>query len=48
MARGRGIAIAEVPVVWVNSPQSKVSIVSDSLRMLRDLVRIRFGSKPGS
>jgi dolichyl-phosphate beta-glucosyltransferase len=44
MARDRGIEIAEVPVVWVNSPQSKVSVVSDSLRMLRDLVRIRIAS----
>lgn len=44
MARRRGVEIAEVPVVWVNSPESKVSVVTDSLRMLRDLVRIRFGS----
>jgi dolichyl-phosphate beta-glucosyltransferase len=41
LARRRGAAIAEVPVVWVNSPASRVAIVSDSLRMLRDLVRIR-------
>lgn len=42
LARRRGAAIAEVAVVWSNSPESKVSIVKDSLRMLRDLVRIRF------
>ncbi len=48
MARRRGIAIAEVPVVWVNSPQSRVSILSDSLRMLRDLLRIRFGRGRGA
>lgn len=44
MCRDLGVEIAEVPVVWVNSPQSKVSVVSDSLRMLRDLVRIRIAS----
>lgn len=45
MARGLGVEIAEVPVVWVNSPQSKVAVVRDSLRMLRDLVRIRVAAK---
>jgi dolichyl-phosphate beta-glucosyltransferase len=45
MCRALGVEIAEVPVVWVNSPQSKVSVVSDSLRMLRDLVRIRIASR---
>jgi dolichyl-phosphate beta-glucosyltransferase len=42
LARRRGIAIAEVPVLWFNSPESKVAVVSDSLRMLRDLLRIRW------
>jgi dolichyl-phosphate beta-glucosyltransferase len=42
LARKQGIAIAEVPVLWFNSPESKVSVVRDSLRMLRDLVRIRW------
>jgi dolichyl-phosphate beta-glucosyltransferase len=42
LARRRGIEIAEVPVLWFNSPESKVSVVKDSLRMLRDLVRIRW------
>ena len=42
LALRRGIAIAEVPVLWFNSPESKVSVVRDSLRMLRDLVRIRW------
>ncbi len=47
LARRRGAAIREVPVVWSNSPESKVSIFRDSLKMLRDLIRIRF-LKPGS
>lgn len=42
LARRRGVPIAEVPVLWFNSPESKVAVVKDSLRMLRDLVRIRW------
>ncbi|HEU5248867.1 MAG TPA: dolichyl-phosphate beta-glucosyltransferase [Thermoanaerobaculia bacterium] len=42
LARQRGIPIAEVPVLWFNSPESKVAVVRDSLRMLRDLLRIRW------
>jgi dolichyl-phosphate beta-glucosyltransferase len=41
LARRRGIPIAEVPVLWFNSPESKVAVVRDSVRMLRDLLRIR-------
>jgi dolichyl-phosphate beta-glucosyltransferase len=42
LARRRGYPIAEVPVLWFNSPESKVAVVKDSLRMLRDLVRLRW------
>ena len=42
LARRAGIPIAEVPVLWFNSPESKVAVVKDSLRMLRDLLRIRW------
>lgn len=42
LARRRGIPIAEVPVLWFNSPESKVAVVRDSVRMLRDLLRIRW------
>jgi len=42
IAQQRGIPIAEIPVVWINSPESKVAVVRDSLRMLRDLPRIRW------
>jgi dolichyl-phosphate beta-glucosyltransferase len=45
LAQRRGIAIAEVPVVWINSPESKVAVVRDSLRMLWDLLRIRWMHK---
>jgi dolichyl-phosphate beta-glucosyltransferase len=42
LARRAGIPIAEVPVLWFNSPESKVAVVKDSLRMLRDLLRLRW------
>jgi dolichyl-phosphate beta-glucosyltransferase len=42
LARRRGLPIAEVPVLWFNSPESKVAVVKDSLRMLRDLLRVRW------
>jgi dolichyl-phosphate beta-glucosyltransferase len=42
LARRQGIPIAEVPVVWINSPESKVSVVRDSLRMLWDVLWIRW------
>jgi len=41
LAQKMGYRIAEVGVRWMNSPQSKVRILGDSLRMLIDLVRIR-------
>lgn len=42
LARRRGIAIAEVPVLWFNSPESKVSLARDLPRTLYDLLRIRW------
>ena len=42
LARRRGIRIAEVPVLWFNSPESKVSILRDSVKTLIDLFRIRW------
>ncbi len=41
LARRRGWRIAQAPVVWRNSPRSKVRIVRSSAAMLRDLLRIR-------
>ena len=41
MAQRLGYAIAEVPVNWTHQPGSKVNIVTDSARMLRDLFVIR-------
>ncbi|MDB6155953.1 MAG: hypothetical protein JWL90_4406 [Chthoniobacteraceae bacterium] len=35
-----GYTIADLPVEWLNSPDSKVHILRDSIRMLRDLRRM--------
>jgi len=42
LANKMGLRIKEVPVVWVNSPDSRVSIFRDSLKMLQDILTIRF------
>ncbi len=42
LARRRGLAIAEVPVLWFNSPESKVRVVRDALQTLWDVLRIRW------
>lgn len=41
LAQALGLRVDVLPVRWINSTDSKVHIVQDSLRMLRDLLRIR-------
>ncbi len=41
LAQALGFRIRELPVRWLNSPESKVNIVSDSLRMLADAFTVR-------
>jgi dolichyl-phosphate beta-glucosyltransferase len=41
LARRRGFRIVQVPVIWRNSPTSRVRLVRSSAAMLRDLLRIR-------
>lgn len=41
MAQRGGYKVAEVPVNWTHQPGSRVNLVVDSLRMARDLLRIR-------
>lgn len=41
LAERLGLRVESRPVVWINSAESKVRIVRDSLRMLRDAVRVR-------
>jgi len=42
LSRQLGYRIKEIPVIWRNSPQSKVKMFSSSLRMFVDLWKIRF------
>lgn len=42
LARKRGMVFREVPVRWINSPESKVSPISHSLQMLKDMFVMRF------
>jgi len=41
LAQKQGYQVQEIPIVWRNMPQSKVSIWKDPLLMIRDLLRIR-------
>jgi dolichyl-phosphate beta-glucosyltransferase len=47
MARLRGLTIREVGVRWQNSHPSRVHPLTDSLRMLRDVLRLRLGFSGG-
>ena len=47
LAKRFGLRIAEVPVAWINSPDSRVRVVRDSLRMLRDVLKIRANAMLG-
>jgi dolichyl-phosphate beta-glucosyltransferase len=42
IARRLGLGIAEIPVNWAAQPGSKVNLVTDSVRMLWDICRIRW------
>jgi dolichyl-phosphate beta-glucosyltransferase len=41
-ARKHGVKIAEVPVVWRNSAETKVSPLRSSLDMFKHVIRVRF------
>jgi len=42
IAKLKGYRIKEVPVVWVNSLQSRVNPVKDAFRMLCDIFRLKY------
>ncbi|OEU79263.1 MAG: hypothetical protein BA865_14450 [Desulfobacterales bacterium S5133MH4] len=44
IARKSGYTVREVPVRWINSPNSRVHILKDPFLMLRDLVIVRMNS----
>jgi len=41
LASRRGFRVRQVPVVWRNSPQSRVRLIRSSLGMIADLIRVR-------
>lgn len=41
LARKSGYKIKEVPVKWLNSPNSKVRLITDPIKMLLELLKIR-------
>lgn len=41
LAERLGFRVADLPVEWINSPESKVKLVRDSVQMLQDALRIR-------
>ena len=47
MARLGGFRVTEVPINWVHQPGSRINLVSDSLRMAWELVRIRTRQQRG-
>ena len=47
LARRLGYRVREVPVVWRNSPQSRVRVWQDSMFMIHELLRIRWNSVCG-
>jgi dolichyl-phosphate beta-glucosyltransferase len=42
IAKFLGFKIKEVPVMWENNSNSKVSPIKDSVRMFKDLIKIRY------
>ncbi len=41
LAHRAGFRVAEIPVRWAHDPATKVNVVTDSVRMIRDLIKIR-------
>ena len=48
LAQRLGLRVDEVPVEWVDAPGSRVDPVLDSLRMLRDILLMRWRHRPGA
>jgi dolichyl-phosphate beta-glucosyltransferase len=48
LALRAGVRVEEVGIVWNDRPHSKVSVPRDSLKMLRDLLRIRRYARRGA
>jgi glycosyltransferase involved in cell wall biosynthesis len=48
LAGYHGLQVTEVPVRWAHVPGTKVKVFTDSLRMFRDLVKIRWNALIGA
>ena len=42
LARKRGLRLVEVPIAWYYHPSSRVSPLRDTIRMVRDVLRVRW------
>ncbi len=42
LAIHHGYTIQEVPIQWENDPHSRVNVLADSLKMFKDLLKIRY------
>jgi hypothetical protein len=42
LAEKRGLKIKDIPVRWVEDDDSRVKLISDSWRMFRNILRLRF------
>lgn len=47
LAQKRGLRIVEIPVLWAHNPATKVRFFGDSIRMLLDLLTIRWNALLG-
>lgn len=47
IAKKRGLKIKEVPIIWHHVATSRVSPLKDSLRMLRDVIKVRLNDIRG-
>lgn len=47
LARQQGFAVVEVPVRWIDNPDSRVSPLRDSTRVFVDVLRIRWRHRGG-
>ena len=47
IARQRRYRVHEIPIDWYYHPETKVSVVRDALRMIRDIFRIRINAWRG-
>jgi dolichyl-phosphate beta-glucosyltransferase len=47
IARQRGYRIVEVPIHWYFNSETKLNAISDSLKMMRDILQIRRNARQG-